>query len=65
MHYHSNNEKFDWHVFFMFINLSNVSVSEIYAFTSMVAENEFKHGIALLMELKIKLLKVKNRLRST
>ena len=24
---------------FMFINLSNVSVSEIYAFTSMVAEN--------------------------
>ena len=50
---------------FMFINLSNVSVSEIYAFTSMVAENEFKHGIALLMELKIKLLKVKNRLRST
>ena len=50
---------------FMFINLSNVSVSEIYAFTSMVAENEFKHGIALLMELKIKLLKVKNRLKST
>lgn len=50
---------------FMFINLSNVSVSEIYAFTSMVAESEFKHGIALLMELKIKLLKVKNRLKST